>query len=86
MTSFSTSASSPTIEFEEGDMDKYLQQLQLYTFTQEQGFDLLIRNYKGIWENITEREWTKFCLLAEEPLIISVVQEFYLAFKKKGSS
>ncbi|MBA0568442.1 hypothetical protein Golob_005938, partial [Gossypium lobatum] len=35
MASFSVSASSLAIEFQEGDMDKYLQQLQPYTFIQE---------------------------------------------------
>ncbi|MBA0625091.1 hypothetical protein Godav_010331 [Gossypium davidsonii] len=67
MESFSVSASSPTIE------------LQLYTFIQEQVFFLLMRNCKGIWENAIEREWTKFCLLIKEHLIIHVVQELYLA-------
>ncbi|MFQ6622030.1 hypothetical protein Gotur_002604 [Gossypium turneri] len=40
-------------------------------------------NCKGIWENATEREWTKFCLPFEEPIIIPVVQEFYLALKQR---
>ncbi|MBA0711299.1 hypothetical protein Golax_010496 [Gossypium laxum] len=35
MASFNTSASSSVVEFQEGDMDKYLQQLQSYTFIQE---------------------------------------------------
>ncbi|MFQ6643105.1 hypothetical protein Gotur_018616, partial [Gossypium turneri] len=35
MASFSVSDSSLAIEFQEGDMDKYLQQLQSYTFIQE---------------------------------------------------
>ncbi|MBA0777667.1 hypothetical protein Gotri_005662 [Gossypium trilobum] len=86
MASFSASASSPTIEFQESDMDKYLQQLQPYTFIQEHGFDLLMRNCKGIWENTIEREWMKFCLPTEEPLIIPVVQEFYLALKQKEAA
>ncbi|KAH1055811.1 hypothetical protein J1N35_033876 [Gossypium stocksii] len=64
-------------------MDKYLQQLQPYTFIQEQGFDPLMRNCKGIWENATEREWTKFCFPSEEPVIIPMVQEFYLALKQR---
>ncbi|MBA0699553.1 hypothetical protein Goari_001177 [Gossypium aridum] len=51
-------------------MDKYLQWLQSYTFVQEQGFDPLMRDCKGIWENTTKREWTKFYLPAEDPLII----------------
>ncbi|MFQ6661806.1 hypothetical protein Gotur_029837 [Gossypium turneri] len=62
MASFSISASGPSIEFQESNTDKYLQQLQLSTFIQEQGFDLLIRSCKRIWENAIEREWTKFCL------------------------
>ncbi|MBA0679936.1 hypothetical protein Goari_011677 [Gossypium aridum] len=37
-------------------MDKYLQQLQPYTFIQEQRFDPLIGNCKGIGENATKRE------------------------------
>ncbi|MBA0694013.1 hypothetical protein Goari_004348 [Gossypium aridum] len=86
MASFSASASSPAIEFQEIDMDKYLQQLQPYTFIQEHGFDPLLRNCKGIWEITIEREWTKFCLPAEEPLIIPVVQEFYLALKQKEAA
>ncbi|MBA0783633.1 hypothetical protein Gotri_001319 [Gossypium trilobum] len=72
MTSFGASASSPAIEFQQDDMDKYLQWLQSYTFVQEQGFDPLMRDCKGIWENTTKREWTKFCLPAEDPLIIPV--------------
>ncbi|MBA0866895.1 hypothetical protein Goshw_025429 [Gossypium schwendimanii] len=60
MASFSASASSLAIEFQKGDMDKYLQQLQSYTFIQEQGFDPLMSNCKGIWENVTKREWKKF--------------------------
>ncbi|MFQ6665325.1 hypothetical protein Gotur_032093 [Gossypium turneri] len=45
-----------------------------------------MRNCKGIWENATERQWTKYCLLDEVPLIISVVQEFYLGLKYSGAS
>ncbi|MBA0796490.1 hypothetical protein Gohar_007253, partial [Gossypium harknessii] len=45
-----------------------------------------MRNYKGIWENTTERELTKFYLLVEEPLIIPVVQEFYLALKQRETT
>ncbi|MBA0722854.1 hypothetical protein Golax_003495 [Gossypium laxum] len=45
-----------------------------------------MRNCKGIWEITIEREWTKFCLPAEEPLIIPVVQEFYLALKQKEAA
>ncbi|MBA0624804.1 hypothetical protein Godav_010092 [Gossypium davidsonii] len=86
MASFSASASSLAIEFQEGDMDKYLQQLQSYTFIQEQGFDPLMRNCKGIWENATKREWKKFCLLVEKPLIILVVQDFYLALKQREAA
>ncbi|MBA0679871.1 hypothetical protein Goari_011617, partial [Gossypium aridum] len=26
-----------------------------------------MRNCKGIWENTTEKEWMKFCLLVEGP-------------------
>ncbi|MBA0568371.1 hypothetical protein Golob_005870 [Gossypium lobatum] len=26
-----------------------------------------MRNCKKIWENATERDWTEFCLLVEEP-------------------
>ncbi|MBA0809235.1 hypothetical protein Gohar_024906 [Gossypium harknessii] len=86
MASFSASASSLAIEFQEGDMDNYLQQLQSYTFIQEQGFDPLMRNCKGIWENATKREWKKFCLLVEKPLIILVVQDFYLALKQREAA
>ncbi|MBA0776355.1 hypothetical protein Gotri_011360 [Gossypium trilobum] len=86
MASFSTSASSLAIEFQEGDMDKYLQQLQSYTFIQEQGFDPLMRNCKGIWENATKREWKKFCLLVEKPLIILMVQDFYLTLKQREAA
>ncbi|MBA0694153.1 hypothetical protein Goari_004474 [Gossypium aridum] len=67
MASFSASTLSPAIEYQEGNMDKYLQQLQSYTFIQEQGFDPLMRNCKRMWENATEREWMEFCLLVEEP-------------------
>ncbi|KAH1082320.1 hypothetical protein J1N35_022081, partial [Gossypium stocksii] len=42
-----------------------------------------MRKFKGIWENTTEKEWTKFYLSAKDPLIISVVQEFYLALKQR---
>ncbi|MBA0695897.1 hypothetical protein Goari_002494, partial [Gossypium aridum] len=70
MESFSASASSLAIEFQEGDMEKYLQQLQLYIFIQEQEFDHLMRNCKGMWDNAIEREWKKFCLPSKEPLII----------------
>ncbi|MBA0634801.1 hypothetical protein Godav_029670 [Gossypium davidsonii] len=42
-----------------------------------------MRNCKGIWENATKREWTKFYFPAEEPLIIPMVQEFYLALKQR---
>ncbi|MBA0848292.1 hypothetical protein Goshw_000128 [Gossypium schwendimanii] len=72
MASFSESASSLAIVFQEGNLDKYLQQLQSYTFIQEQGFDPLVRNCKGILENAIEREWKKFCLPSKEPLIILV--------------
>ncbi|MBA0681885.1 hypothetical protein Goari_023657, partial [Gossypium aridum] len=67
-------------------MDKYLQQLEPYAIIQKQGFDPLMRNCKGIWENATERQWTKYCLLDEEPLIISMVQEFYLGLKYSEAS
>ncbi|MFQ6640614.1 hypothetical protein Gotur_016387 [Gossypium turneri] len=59
MASLSVSTSSPAVEFQEGDMDKYLQQLQPYTFIKEQGFDPLMRNCKGIWKNAIKKEWTK---------------------------
>ncbi|MBA0725194.1 hypothetical protein Golax_021799 [Gossypium laxum] len=45
-----------------------------------------MKNCKGIWENTTEREWTKFCLLAKEPLKVLVVQEFYLVLKQREAS
>ncbi|MBA0816072.1 hypothetical protein Gohar_000772 [Gossypium harknessii] len=32
-----------------------------------------MRNFKGIWEITTERQWTNFCLPPEEPIIILVV-------------
>ncbi|MBA0869865.1 hypothetical protein Goshw_004459 [Gossypium schwendimanii] len=86
MASFSASASSLAIEFQEGDMEKYLQQLQLYIFIQEQEFDHLMRNCKGMWDNAIEREWKKFCLPSEEPLIIPVVQEFYLDLKQRETA
>ncbi|MBA0840634.1 hypothetical protein Goarm_003205, partial [Gossypium armourianum] len=86
MASFSASASIPAIKFQEGDMDKYLQQLQLYIFIQKQEFDHLMRNCKGIWDNAIEREWKKFCLPSEEPLIIPVVQEFYLDLKQREAT
>ncbi|MBA0626213.1 hypothetical protein Godav_003920 [Gossypium davidsonii] len=73
MARFCTSVSSPSIEFQEIDIDKYLQQPQPYTFIQEQGFDPVMRNYKGVWEIAIEREWNKFCLSPEEPIIILVV-------------
>lgn len=86
MASSSASGSSSSFEFEESDMDMYLQQFQPYTFIQEQGFDLLMRNCKGIWKNPTNREWTQFCLPSKEPLVIPIVQEFYLALKKREES
>ncbi|MBA0864806.1 hypothetical protein Goshw_006358 [Gossypium schwendimanii] len=86
MASFSISASGPSIEFQESDMDKYLQQLQLYAFIQERGFDLLMRSCKRIWENAIEREWTKFCLPFQEPTIIPIMQEFYLALKQREAT
>ncbi|MBA0781549.1 hypothetical protein Gotri_002463, partial [Gossypium trilobum] len=43
-------------------------------------------NCEGIWENTTEREWTEFCLPSGKPLIIPVVQEFYLALKQKEAT
>ncbi|MBA0816331.1 hypothetical protein Gohar_001009 [Gossypium harknessii] len=42
-----------------------------------------MRNCKGIWENTIEREWMKFFLPVKEPLIIHVVQEFYLGLKQR---
>ncbi|MBA0810498.1 hypothetical protein Gohar_002489, partial [Gossypium harknessii] len=42
-----------------------------------------MRECKGMWENAGEREWTKFYLPAEEPIVIPLVQEFYLALKQK---
>ncbi|MBA0867035.1 hypothetical protein Goshw_026655 [Gossypium schwendimanii] len=54
MASLSVSTSSLAVEFQEDDMDKYLQQLQSYTFIKEQGFDPLMRNCKGIWTYQTE--------------------------------
>ncbi|MBA0777634.1 hypothetical protein Gotri_005630 [Gossypium trilobum] len=42
-----------------------------------------MRECKGMWENASEREWTKFCLPAKEPIVIPLVQEFYLALKQK---
>ncbi|MBA0816088.1 hypothetical protein Gohar_000786 [Gossypium harknessii] len=42
-----------------------------------------MRNFKGIWENVKEREWTNFCLLSEEPTVILIVQEFYLTLNKQ---
>ncbi|MBA0731351.1 hypothetical protein Golax_025713, partial [Gossypium laxum] len=44
MATFSSSISSPAVELQEGDMDKYFQKLQPYTFIQEQGFNPLMRN------------------------------------------
>ncbi|MBA0786111.1 hypothetical protein Gotri_027628 [Gossypium trilobum] len=60
MACFSARALRPTIKCQEGDMDKYLQQLQ--------------------------SEWMKFCLSVEEPLIIPMVHEFYLAFKQREAT
>ncbi|MBA0742145.1 hypothetical protein Gogos_015241 [Gossypium gossypioides] len=45
-----------------------------------------MKNCKGIWENAIERQWKKFCFPSEEPLIILVVQEFYLALKQKEAT
>ncbi|MBA0793064.1 hypothetical protein Gohar_017497 [Gossypium harknessii] len=45
-----------------------------------------MRECKGIWENATEREWTKFCLPAEEPTVSPLVQEFYLALKQRAAT
>ncbi|MFQ6667382.1 hypothetical protein Gotur_033425 [Gossypium turneri] len=45
-----------------------------------------MRNCKGIWENATEREWKKLFLPFEEPIIIHVVQEFYLALKQREAA
>nr|KJB19699.1 hypothetical protein B456_003G115700 [Gossypium raimondii] len=56
----------------ENNIDKYLQQLQPYTFIQEQVLNPLIRNYKRVWEIAIEREWTSFCLPSEESIIILV--------------
>ncbi|MBA0573946.1 hypothetical protein Golob_001193 [Gossypium lobatum] len=42
-----------------------------------------MRDCKGIWENTTKREWTKFYLPAEDHLIIPMVQEFYPTLKQK---
>ncbi|MBA0568180.1 hypothetical protein Golob_005689, partial [Gossypium lobatum] len=70
MDSSNISVSSPIVEFQEDNVEQYLQQLWLYTFVQEQGFDPLMRECKGMWENASEREWTKFCLLAEKPKVI----------------
>ncbi|MBA0696377.1 hypothetical protein Goari_002931 [Gossypium aridum] len=67
----------------DNNIDRYLQRLQPYTFIEEQGFDPLMRNYKRIWEIATEREWTNFCLPPEEPKIIPIVQEFYVALKER---
>ncbi|MBA0879769.1 hypothetical protein Goshw_004891 [Gossypium schwendimanii] len=55
MASFCASVSSPSIEFQESDIDKYLQQLQPYTFSQEQGFDPLMRNCKALKEKEAKR-------------------------------
>ncbi|MBA0655804.1 hypothetical protein Goklo_008233 [Gossypium klotzschianum] len=77
---------NPSIEFQKSNVDRYLQQLQPYTFIQEQTFDPLMRNCKGIWEIATEREWTNFYLPLEEPTIIPIVQEFYLALKEREAA
>ncbi|MBA0748102.1 hypothetical protein Gogos_004954 [Gossypium gossypioides] len=45
-----------------------------------------MRNCKGIWENAIGREWTKFYFPSEEPVIIPMVQEFYLALKQRKVS
>ncbi|MFQ6662399.1 hypothetical protein Gotur_030244 [Gossypium turneri] len=67
-------------------MNKYLQQLELYTFIQEHRFDPVMRNCKGIWENTIEKEWNKLCLPSEELIIILIVQEFYLALKQREAT
>lgn len=83
MKNFCVNIMNQSIEFQENIIDKYLQQLQPYTFIQEQGFDPLMRNCKGVWEIAIEREWTNFCLPLEEQTVIPVVQEFYLTLKER---
>ncbi|MBA0702512.1 hypothetical protein Goari_005558 [Gossypium aridum] len=67
-------------------MNKYLQQLEPYTFIQEHRFDPVMRNCKGIWENVIEKEWNKLCLPSEELIVIPIVQEFYLALKQREAT
>ncbi|MBA0762948.1 hypothetical protein Gotri_012490 [Gossypium trilobum] len=62
---------------EEIRIDEYLQQLQPYTFIQEQGFDPLMRNCKSVGEIATEREWTNFCLPLEEPTFYDAPYYYY---------
>ncbi|MBA0856266.1 hypothetical protein Goshw_025718 [Gossypium schwendimanii] len=55
MASFNTSASSSVVEFQEGDMDKYLQQLQSYTFIQEMERDVDISDKNNSTRDILSR-------------------------------
>ncbi|MFQ6643392.1 hypothetical protein Gotur_018655, partial [Gossypium turneri] len=42
-----------------------------------------IRNYKGICEVAAKKGWINFYLSPEEPIIIFIVQEFYLILKER---
>ncbi|MBA0730691.1 hypothetical protein Golax_025563 [Gossypium laxum] len=53
---------------------------------QSKGFDPLMRNYKGVLEIATEREWNTLFLTLKELTIILVVQEFYLALKEREAT
>ncbi|MBA0698867.1 hypothetical protein Goari_000550, partial [Gossypium aridum] len=53
---------------------------------QSKGFDPLMRNYKGVLEIATEREWNTLFLTLKELTVILVVQEFYLALKEREAT
>ncbi|MBA0586008.1 hypothetical protein Gorai_016763 [Gossypium raimondii] len=41
--------------------------------------------YNEIWVLVRYHRWERFCITPKEPIVVSIVQEFYASFREKGS-
>ncbi|MBA0765196.1 hypothetical protein Gotri_014445 [Gossypium trilobum] len=72
---------SDPLKFQNPNVQKYFLKLQGKTFIQEKGFQPLMILCKEIWSIVQYHRWERFCLIPKENVVISIVQEFYVALR-----
>ncbi|MBA0733151.1 hypothetical protein Gogos_017190 [Gossypium gossypioides] len=67
--------------FSNSNVGKYFVELQVKTFIQERGFDLLVIICTKIWLLVRYHRWERFWMIPKDIAVVPIVQEFYASLR-----